>query len=198
MKQDEIRRKLIDGTIHVIAKDGLDKATTKSIGEYTSINQVYIYRNFAHKEDLFAKTFESLDAELADKVLQHVPVMYVEDMEYEMRSRIFFFEIWKFLLGNRDKCLAYVRYYYSPYFSTYSADEHKKRFIPVVDKFREAFKDESDVWMILNHILNVMLDFAIKVHNDQMSKEDNYAEHVFRVIYRSVEQYFRGEEESDS
>ena len=52
--------------------------------------------------------------------------------------------------------------------------------------------------MILNHILNVMLDFAIKVHNDQMSKEDNYAEHVFRVIYRSVEQYFRGKEESDS
>ena len=48
--------------------------------------------------------------------------------------------------------------------------------------------------MILNHILNVMLDFAIKVHNNQMPHEDNYAEHVFRVIYRSIEQYFRKEE----
>lgn len=28
MKQDELRRRLIDGTIHVIARDGLDKATT--------------------------------------------------------------------------------------------------------------------------------------------------------------------------
>ena len=58
----------------------------------------------------------------------------------------------------------------------------------------EAFIDEADVWMILNHILNVMLDFAVKVHNDHMSKEDSYSEHVFRVIYRSVEQYFKKEE----
>ena len=48
------------------------------------------------------------------------------------------------------------------------------------------------------YILNVMLDFAVKVHNDQMPKEDNYAEHVFRVIYQSVKQYFRKNEESDS
>ena len=45
--------------------------------------------------------------------------------------------------------------------------------------------------MILNHILNVMLAFAVMVHNDQMSKEDDYTEHVFRVIYQSVKQYFR-------
>lgn len=70
--------------------------------------------------------------------------------------------------------------------------------IPIVEKFKDAFKDEADVWMILNHILNVMLDFAVKVHNGQMPSEDNYSEHVFLVIYRSVEQYFRKSKESDS
>ena len=80
----------------------------------------------------------------------------------------------------------------------YSAENHKRRYKPLVDKFKDAFKDEADVWMILNHILNVMLDFAVKVHNDQMPKENNYAEHVFRVIYQSVKQYFRKNEESDS
>ena len=49
--------------------------------------------------------------------------------------------------------------------------------------------------MILNHILNVMLDFAVKVHNNQMSQEDNYAEHVFRVLYASVKQYFKNAKE---
>lgn len=44
--------------------------------------------------------------------------------------------------------------------------------------------------MILNHILNVLLDFAVKVHNKQMPEGDNYAEHVFRVIYVSIKQYF--------
>ena len=195
MKQDEIRRMLIDGTIHVIARDGLDKATTKQIGLETSINEAYIYRCFADKEDMFAKTFDALDIELADKVMQHVAVMYMQEMEYELRCRVFFSAVWKFLLGNRDKCLTYVRYYYSPYFARFSAEAHKKRFLPIVTKFEDAFKDEADVWMILNHILNVMLDFAVKVHNNQMPNEDNYSEHVFRVIYASVKQYFRETEE---
>ena len=127
--------------------------------------------------------------------MQHVAVMYMQEMDYELRCRGFFSAVWKFLLGNRDKCLTYVRYYYSPYFTKFSAESHKKRFLPIVTKFEDAFKDEADVWMILNHILNVMLDFAVKVHNDQMSKDDDYAEHVFRVIYASVKQYFRETEE---
>jgi len=124
--------------------------------------------------------------------------MYMQEMDYELRCRFYFSAIWKFMLGNRDKCLAFVRYYYSPYFTRYSAENHKRRYKPLVDKFKDAFKDEADVWMIRNQILNVMLDFAVKVHNDQMPKEDNYAEHVFRVIYQSVKQYFRKNEESDS
>lgn len=196
MKQDEFRRRLIDGTIHVIARDGLDKASTKQIGLETNINQVYIYRCFNDKEDMFSKAFDKLDEELFSKAMQHIEIMYLHSMEYEMRCRFYFSAIWNFLLQDRDKCIAYVRYYYSPYFTRYSAESHKRRFKPLVEKFRGAFKDEADVWMILNHILNVMLDFAIKVHNDQMSKEDDYVEHIFRVIYASIKQYFKTSEES--
>jgi len=194
MKQDEFRRRLIDGTIHVIAQDGLDKATTKQIGTYTGINEAYIYRCFEDKEDMFARAFDKLDEELVSKALKHVEVMYMQGMEYEMRCRFYFSAIWKLLLEDRDECLAYVRYYYSPYFTKFSAEAHKSRYTPLINKFKDAFREEADVWMILNHILNVMLDFAVKVHNDQMPKEDNYAEHVFRVIYQSVKQYFKGEE----
>ncbi len=198
MKQDETRRRLIDGTIHVIARDGLDKATTKQIGKETSTNEAYIYRCFEDKEDLLSKVFDALDEELFAKTIQHVEVMYVREMEYELRCRFFFSAIWSYLLGNRDRCLSYVQYYYSPYFHKHSAETHRARYTPLVDKFKDAFKSEADVWMILNHILNVVLDFAVKVHNDQMPKEDNYTEHVFRVIYRSVEQYFKKTEEGDS
>ena len=146
---------------------------------------------------MFAKAFDALDDELLAKTMQHIEIMYVQEMKYEMRCRFYFAAIWSFLLGNRDKCLVYMRYFYSPYFTKYSAKVHEKRFAPLVDKFKDAFKDEADVWMILNHILNVILDFAVKVHNNQMPNEDNYAEHVFRVIYASVKQYFRSTKESD-
>lgn len=197
MKQEEIRLALIDGTVHVIAREGLDKASTKQISQATSINEVYIYRCFKNKEDLLAKTFAFLDNELVEKCMQHVAVMYMQELDYETRCRIFFTSIWRFLLGNRDKCLAYIRYYYSQYFPTYSVDEHKERFLPLMSKFKDAFKDEADIWMIQNHILNVMFDFAIKVHNNQMLESDDYVEHVFRVVYHSVKQYFRNKEERE-
>ena len=197
MKQDEIRQRLIDGTIRVIAREGLDKASTKQIGIATATNEAYIYRCFQGKEDMFAKAFAALDEELLAKTMEHVEVMYRADMEFVQRGRKYFFAVWAFLLSNRDKCLTYMRYFYSPYFTRYSAEEHKKRFMPLLNKFSGAFKDEADVWMILNHILNVMLDFAVKVHNDQMPDTDIYAEHVFRVIYASVKQYFKMDAGSD-
>ncbi|MBR3838962.1 MAG: TetR/AcrR family transcriptional regulator [Clostridia bacterium] len=194
MKNQNVRNRLIENTIRIIAENGFDKTTTKAIVSGTDINEAYIYRDFSDKEDLFVKVFDQLDEELIAKLMQHLPVMYMSELEFEVRCRVFFTAVWKFLLGNKEKCLAFVQYYYSPYFNKYSADRHKQRYRPLVEKFSEAFIDEADVWMILNHILNVMLDFAVKVHNDHMSKEDSYSEHVFRVIYRSVEQYFKKEE----
>ncbi|MBE6761880.1 MAG: TetR/AcrR family transcriptional regulator [Ruminococcaceae bacterium] len=195
MKQDNLRQSLIDGTIHVVAQNGLDKTTTKAISTITGINEVYIYRLFENKEELLVKSFDSLDERLLEKALLHTDIMSLNEMDYETRCRIYFFTMWRFLIGNRDEIFMYVRYYYSPYFIKYSVATHKNRFKPLVKKFEESFKDEADVWMILNHILNVMLDFAIMALNGEMPNEDNYTEHVFRVVYQSIKQYFRNDEE---
>ncbi len=191
MKHYDVRNRLMDRTITVIAENGLDKTVTKAIVKGTDINEAYIYRFFKDKEDLLSTAFERLDEELVAKALQHVEVMYRQELGYEKRCRLFFAAMWGFLLGNRERCLAFVRYYYSPYFEKYSYEAHKQRYAPLVKKFRDAFRAEADTWMILNHVLNVMLDFAVKVHCDRMNKDDDYSEHVFRVIYRSVEQYFK-------
>ncbi len=193
MSKDELRRRLIDGTIHVIAEDGLDKATTKQIGTYTNTNEAYIYRCFANKEDMLAQTFNYLDQEVFSVCMEHVKIMYDRSYAYETRCRFFFFAVWDYFIKNRDGCLAYVRYFYSPYFLKNSFEDHKKRYQPLVVKFEDAFIDEAAVWLILNHILNVMLDFAIKVHSGLMLNTEVYSEHVFRVVYNSIKQYFKHE-----
>ena len=182
---------LISKTAEVIANEGLDKTTTKAITTGTGINEAYIYRIFFDKEDLLSKTFDALDEELLQKTLEHFPVMYMVELDFEARCRIFFAAVWKLILSNKNKCLAFVRYYYSPYFKRNSSVKHKQRFWPLVEKLKSAFIEEADVWMILNHILNVMLAFAVMVHNDELSDADDSSEHVFRVIYASVKQYFK-------
>ena len=194
MSPQDMREKLIARTISVIATEGLDKTTTKAITTGTGINEAYIYRHFSDKKDLLSKAFDKLDEELVAKVMQHLPVMYMQELEYEMRCWVFFTSVWKFMLGNRDKCLAFIRYYYSPYFQRCSAEEHKKRYMPLVDKFKDAFREEANVWMILNHILTTMLDFAVKVFDGAVPDNDDTAEHVFRLIYCSIRQYFKKKE----
>ena len=197
MKHRNVRDRLIENTIKVIAANGLDKTTTKAIVSGTGINEAYIYRDFADKEDLFVHVFDKLDDALQAKLMQHLPLMSMRELKRELRCRMYFDAVWKFLLGSKENCLAYVQYYYSPYFNKYSVKRHRQRYQPLIEKFSKEFVEEADVWMILNHILNVLLDFAVMVHNDHMSKEDAYAEHVFRVVYRSIEQYFKKEEGSD-
>lgn len=191
MKHMNVKEALIDRAITVLGSAGMDKATTKAIVAGTGISEVYIYRHFTNKEDLLAKAFDRLDEELVEKVMLHIPVMYIPSMEYELRCRFFFTAVWEFLLQNQTKCMAFIRYYYSPYFVKYSAEAHKQRFIPLVAKFRDAFRDEANAWMLLNHILTTMLDFAVKVYEGQLPNDADTAEHIFRVVYFAVRPYFK-------
>ena len=193
-KLEELRRILIDGTIQLIAREGLDKTTTRQLGIDTNLNQGYIYQCFVDKEDLLAKTFASLDDELALTATTSLSLLQVEGIDFELRCWAYFHAIWKFLLGNKDKCLAFIQYYYSPYFAKYSAEDHKKRFRPLVEKLGSAFREEANVRMILHYDLTTMLDFAVKVFGGEVPNDDDTAEHVFRLVYASTQQYFKEQE----
>lgn len=124
-----------------------------------------------------------------------MPVMYMLNLDYQTRCRFLFNEVWSFLVGNQEKCLAYVHYYYSPYYRKYSAGSHKQRFLPVVEKFEEAFKEDAHTWMLLNYMLSTMLDFAVKIFDGELANTADAEEHVFRVIYNAVSPYFKRSKE---
>lgn len=186
MKREEIRRSLIEGTIRVVAREGLDKATTKLLATEAGVNEVYIYRFFEGKEDLFASTFSKLDNELISKILNHLPIMEMTELDIVERCRLLFDRIWKYLLSNSDEWLCYTRYYYSPYFKKYSFEKHRRNYDVIVKVFEPAFVEGSDVWMILHSIMHIMLTSAVKVFQDDFSDNEKTAEHVFSLIYSGI------------
>lgn len=191
MKRQEYRGILMTRTMEVMASAGLDKTTTKAIVEGTGINEGYIYRFFESKEEMMAAVFEQLDEELIGKVVESVVCVRDPGMTVENRWWLTFVSVWQFLLGNPPKCLAYIRYYYSPYFQRYSSKGHDQRLGALTEKMRESFREEANVRMILHHVLNVMMDFAVKVFDNELPDNEDTAEHVFRLVYVSVQQYFR-------
>ena len=66
----EIKELLIENAIHLIAEGGFEKATTKELthcgGQLPDfkMNEVYIYRFFKSKENLYEAAFVRLDTEL--------------------------------------------------------------------------------------------------------------------------------------
>ena len=194
-KSQETKNNLLASAKTEFFEKGYMQASLRNICKNAGVTTGAMYFFFEDKEDLFAGCFEMLDRELFSNVMRNIPVIYMENMESELCWRAFFLKIWEFMLGNKDKSLAFVRFYYSPYFVKYYAEQHKKLYEPVVDNLRKAFKPEADVWMILNHIFNVMIDFSIKIHNGLTQHNDDYTEHILRVIYASVKQYFIDAEE---
>jgi len=197
LKHYDVRATLIDRTVTVIAEAGMDGTTTKAIVGDTGINEAYIYKYFRDKEDLMTQTFDLLDEELFSKAMMHIPVMYMTDMDFEMRCRFFFAAVWRFLLDDSRRCLAFLRYYCSPYFRKCSAAEHKKRYEPLVSKFNDAFREKANTWMILRHILETILSFAVKVFDKELPDNDNTAKHVFTLVYAAIQPYRKEQDGGD-
>ena len=186
MKNGDVRKKLIESTITVIAEKGLDKTTTKAISIDSNLNEVYIYRNFESKEEMIKCAFEVLDRELLQVILDSTPILE-EDLPIQERCNRVVSSIWAFLLQDSKRCKSYIRYYYSPYFHDFSAKTHSELYAEAIEKFVPVFKEGVIVRLFLHYILDAMLATAIKVFDGSMPEGDKTEEYLCEVIYSSIQ-----------
>ena len=186
MKQEELRQKLMESAIHVVAAEGIHKATTKAIAAHSGVNEVYIYRTFEDKEDLFAQTFSLIDSELIACILKYEPIMHMKGIDIEERCRMFFISCWKHIL-DYDKCSFFIKYYYSQYYNSYSPLKRRRAYSEVIESFTPAFKPGTDVWRMFNRILDIVYSTIVKILRAEIPDDDETAEEVFTVVYSAME-----------
>lgn len=192
----EIKELFINNAIHLIAKGGFERATTKELTHYgghlpsVKMNEAYIYRIFGSKENLYEAAFLSLDRELYDAFCSGINLVGRQGDDARSRMYEFFLLAWKFILGDEDRCRCYLRYYYSIYFRGHSLEVHNKLFGEVISILKPFFKDEADVFSILHSVFTTLFDFAIRVYNGQLTDDDTNRPHVFNVLYCMMSTYF--------
>ncbi len=195
-REAEIKELLVSNAIHLIAEGGFEKATTKEL-TYSGgclpdlkMNEVYIYRLFGSKENLYAYAFNRLDTELFSALGE--AVVAVGGFERNVRERMqeFFTLAWTFVMKNEKRCRCYVRYYYSVYFKGDSLENHRKLFKRVVSEMSSMFKSEADVFSILHSVFISLLDFAIRVYNGDLEDNEINRPHIFNVLYCMMSTYF--------
>ena len=193
----EIKELLIENAIHLIAEGGFEKATTKELTHSGGalpdfkMNEVYIYRFFGSKDNLYEVAFVSLDTELYVAFRDGVKAIGGFDDNTKEKLYDFFSRAWRFILGNEERCRCYVRYYYSIYFKDSSIKAHKKLFEGIVTEMTPLFKEEADVSSILHSVFTALLDFAIRVYNKDLEDNEINRPHIFNVLYCMMMTYFK-------
>ena len=185
----ETAQMLIDSTIKVIARDGFDKASTRNITGECGLADAYIYHCFNDKEDLFHQAFKQKDKALAEKVLQHLPILSRDDAEVKTRFALLFDLFWRFMLDAPDTCRFYVQYYFSPYYQKLSAEEHQSTWQPVLDKVTPLFKDPADVKPSMRLVLNNTTGLAIKKLT--LGTPGSETETYFPMVYSLLAPYLK-------
>lgn len=196
-RETEIKELLIQNAIHTIAIGGFEKATTKELtycgGNLPDLkmNEVYIYRIFGSKENLYEEVFLCLDRELVRAFRHGVDAVGGFQDNVTQKLYQFFLLAWNFILNNEERCRCYVRYYYSIYFKGDSLEAHKNLFVGIKEEMRPLFKEEADVDAILHSVFITVFSFAIRVYNGELEDTEINRVHIFNVLYCMMRSYFK-------
>ena len=197
--ETKIKNLLINNTIRLIAEGGFEKATTRAI-TYSggslpdfNMNEVYIYRLFGGKEQLYEAAFERLDTKFVWALRRCLPSL--KEAHSAVKDRLYkvFLRAWSFLLQNEVQCRFYIRYYYSVYFRGNAPINHNEIFAEIVDAFSPLFKEQADVKSIMHNVFTTLLDFAIRVYNGDLEDNEINKTHIFNVLYCTMITYFKEE-----
>lgn len=126
-RERNAKQAFIEGTVRVVARDGLDKTTTKAIATEAGLSEAYIYRCFESKEALLCAAFHMEDVAFAYFLKQNLVGMHIQNAPWKDRAFQLWSASWRFILGRKDDCLFYLRYYYSANCRTYAYEEHLLR-----------------------------------------------------------------------
>lgn len=152
-RERNAKQAFIEGTVRVVARDGLDKTTTKAIATEAGLSEAYIYRCFESKEALLCAAFHMEDVAFAYFLKQNLVGMHIQNAPWKDRAFQLWSASWRFILGRKDDCLFYLRYYYSANCRTYAYEEHLQCFQELFAAVEQTFKPEANVNMLLHQFL---------------------------------------------
>ena len=85
-----------------------------------------------------------------------------------------------------EDCIFYIRYYYSAGCRAYAYEAHLQCYQPIIERVRPAFRDGTNLDMLIHQIFSTMLFFASRVLNGELENSEKTAGWVFEQIYSFV------------
>ena len=187
--RENYRELLQDAAVRVVARDGLDHATTKSIAGEVACNEVYIYRNFGSKEGLLQAAFNRVDIGFVQNVMKHIDVMDEADRPLEERCHALWEPVWAFCLGKPDGIRFYLRYYYSAQYLTSAHELHHRNYQQLQARLSRYFRSSRDSWFLMAHVFETILSFCSHILSGEMENTPAASDKIFQLIFHTLQPY---------
>lgn len=192
MEIDAMKRVFLESAVRVVARDGLEKATTKNIAKEAHLNEAYIYRCFPGKDELLSEALHQEDVNFVRLLLELLDANHALGLNFKERAYVLWKRSWDFILELSDDFLFYVRYYYSTCRGK-AYEEHLECYKPVVERCRPYFKEGVNMDILVHQIFSTMLFFGCRVITGELTHDEETACKTFEQIYYFVEPNVRPE-----
>lgn len=189
MEVQEMRQVFIESAVRVVARDGMEKTTTKAIAAEAKLNEAYIYKSFSGKDDLLSAALHMEDVNFVDLLQKTLPVMHTPGLSWEERLYILWKKSWGFMLEKPDDCIFYIRYYYSASCRIHAYETHLACYRPLIERAGKCFKPGTSATymeMLVHQVFSTMLFFAARVLNGEMENSEETTAWAFEQIYSFV------------
>ena len=186
MEQQDMKQAFMASAVRVVARDGMEKATTKAIAAEAKLNEAYIYKCFSNKDDLLSTAFLMEDVRFANFLQKTLPVMRTPELPWKQRAYILWKRSWDFILEKPDDCAFYIRYYYSASCRAHAYEMHLACYKPLIERASSAFRPGTNMDMLIHLIFSTMLFFASRVLNGEPENSETTSRWAFEQVYSFV------------
>ena len=193
MELQNIKQALIDSAVRVVARDGVEKATTKAIAAEAKLNEAYIYKCFPSKDELLSEAFLMEDTRFSTFLGKTLPVMRTPGLLWRERAYILWKRSWEHILGIPDDCGFYIRYYYSASCRAHAYEMHLACYKPLIERASHVFLPGTNMDMLIHQIFSTMLFFASRVLNGELENSEATTQWAFEQIYSFVVPHVKAE-----
>ena len=186
-KQEE----LMNTTYVVVAENGIDTFSMKTVTNRLGVSEGLIYKYFDTREGLLFKSFVTFEKQIADMLAKCTSLENEGESREERRKRIWK-SYYKFFLENNYKSLFYFEYRWSFRFADYKKlmEENGNDYTDGIQNFSRAvlghpaitkFEKEKIAWIVENTSM-----YAKKALLGDIEKDDATIENIYQLIFYGI------------
>lgn len=178
-----MKRVFLKSAVRVVARDGLERVTTKAIAREAHLNEAYIYKCFSGKDELLDAALHQEDADYAAMLLDAAPVLFDTSRSWKERAFALWEQSWAFILEERDDCIFYIRFYFAALGMSSVFGKHMESYQSLLEQIRPFFKPDANIDMVIHQVFCTMLFFASRVMDGDLPDSDETTRWAFEQVY---------------